>query len=89
MHPLFEHLFKSCIIQDENQTQQVLEYKFGSIENIDEEHFQNLTTLLTDLYFYATHAYAEMLTAQGITVYQYLFSYRGNNYYCLVELSKS
>ena len=63
--------------QDLNQTQEVLEQKFGSLDNIDEEHFQILTDLLTDLYFYATHTYAEMLASRGITVYQYMFTYRG------------
>ena len=34
--------------------------------------------MLTDLYWYCTHTYAELLAAQGVTVYQYMFSYKGS-----------
>ena len=64
--------------QDREQAYQVLQHYIGDIANFDAEHFDSLTMMLTDLYWYCTHSYAEMLSNQGVTVYQYMFSYKGS-----------
>ena len=65
--------------QDVDQSFQVLQFNIGHIDNFNAEHFDNLTALLTDLYWYCTHSYAEMLSQQGVTVYQYMYSYKGQH----------
>ena len=64
--------------QDIQQAYQVLQYNIGDIENFNPGHFSELTMMLTDLYWYCSHTYAEMLASQGVTVYQYMFSYKGS-----------
>ena len=63
--------------QDVEQAYQVLQYNIGDIENFNPQHFDSLTMMLTDLYWYCSHTYAEMMSDQGVTVYQYMFSYKG------------
>ena len=63
--------------QDIDQSYDVLQFNIGNIDNFNAEHFDNITTMLTDLYWYCTHTYAQMLSEQGVTVYQYMFSYKG------------
>jgi len=67
--------------QDIEQAYQVLEYYVGDLENINEEHFENITSMFTHEYFYCTHSFSEMLTEHGVTVFQYLFTYKGVNGY--------
>ena len=57
---------------------EVLEHAVGSLDNLTPDYFSELTDMLTDLYWYCTHSYAEMLSNQGVTVYQYMFSYKGS-----------
>ena len=64
--------------QDIDQAYQVLQHNIGDIENFNPEHFHSLTRMLTDLYWYCTHTYAELLAAQGVNVFQYMFSYKGS-----------
>ena len=64
--------------QDIEQAYQVLQYSIGDIENFNAQHFDWLTMMLTDLYWYCSHSYAEMLSGRGVTVYQYQFSYKGS-----------
>ena len=63
--------------QDVAQARQVAERSLGSLDNLDAAHFPQLTAMMTDLYWYCTHAFTEMMAGQGATVYQYLFSYKG------------
>ena len=63
--------------QDVAQARQVAERSLGSLDNLDAAHFPQLTAMMTDLYWYCTHAFTEMMADQGATVYQYLFSYKG------------
>ena len=64
--------------QDIDQAYQVVEDKLGSLDNFNSEHFDELTALMTTLYLHYAHIYAEMLIQQGATVYQYHFTYKGN-----------
>ena len=64
--------------QDIDQAYQVIEDKLGSLDNLNSEHFDEITAIMTTLYLHYAHTYAEMLTQQGVTVYQYLFTYKGN-----------
>ena len=57
---------------------EVLEHAVGSLDNLNPDHFTELTDMLTDLYWYATHTLAHLLAEQGATVYQYLFTYKGD-----------
>ena len=63
--------------QDINQAFEVLEHSIGYIDNFNSEHFDNITDIMTDLYWFSTHTYAELLSQQGVSVYQYLFTYKG------------
>ena len=64
--------------QDVDQSLELLLHNVDSLENVDPDHFLNLTRMQTDVYLYGTQVLAEMLHDQGVTVYQYLFSYKGN-----------
>ena len=57
---------------------EVLEHAVGSLDNLTPDHFSELTDMLTDLYWYCTHTLAHLLAQQGATVYQYLFTYKGD-----------
>ena len=63
--------------QDINQAFEVLEHSIGYIDNFNSEHFDNITDIMTDLYWFSTHTYAELLSQHGVSVYQYLFTYKG------------
>ena len=63
--------------QDIYQAFEVLEHSIGYIDNFNSEHFDNITDIMTDLYWFSTHTYAELLSQQGVSVYQYLFTYKG------------
>ena len=64
--------------QDVDQSLELLLHNVDSLENVDSDHFLNLTRMQTDVYLYGTQILAEMLHEQGVTVYQYLFAYKGN-----------
>ena len=64
--------------QDVDQSLELLLHNVDSLENVDSDHFLNLTRMQTDVYLYGTQLLAEMLHEQGVTVYQYLFAYKGN-----------
>ena len=63
--------------QDVDQSLELLLHNVDTIENVNPDHFLNLTNMQTDIHWYGTQKLAEMLTEQGITVYQYLFVYKG------------
>ena len=55
----------------------MLEHSLGTIDNFDAAHFQNITDMFTDQYWYCTQAFTDMMVQQGATVYNYLFTYKG------------
>jgi len=65
--------------QDVTDATKIMEHYIGSLDNFNSQHFQNITNMMTDQYWYSSHTYAQMLAATGTTVYQYLFTYRGEN----------
>ena len=64
--------------QDVDQSLELLLHNVNSLENVDSDHFLNLTRMQTDVYFYGTQILAEMLSEKGVTAYQYLFTYKGD-----------
>ena len=56
----------------------MLEHSLGTIDNFDAAHFQNITDMFTDQYWYCTQAFTDMMVQQGATVYNYLFTYKGH-----------
>ena len=64
--------------QDVTDATKIMEHYIGSLDNFNSEHFQNITNMMTDQYWYSSHTYAQMLAATGTTVYQYMFTYRGS-----------
>ena len=62
---------------DIDRAYKVLEYYTGKTENINSEDFDNITNMFTDSFWYAGYKFAELLTEQGVTVYEYQFSYKG------------
>jgi len=66
---------------DIDQSHQVLEHFVGSLDDINADHFDNITNILSSEYWFCTHSLAEMLTKQGLSVFQYLFTYKGENGY--------
>ena len=65
--------------KDVDRSYDLLEYYTGKTENITSDDFDNLTNMYTDTFWYANFKFAELLTEQGVKVYEYLFSYKGNN----------
>ena len=63
---------------DVDQAFEIVEYYMGSIENFNEENFDNITNMFTDQYQFSTYSYAKLLHGIGVTVFQYLFSYKGS-----------
>ena len=66
--------------QDIQQSFEVLEYYTGKTDNLNSDDFLSVTKMLTDTFWYASHTFAEMLNNKGVTVFQYLFSYKGKIY---------
>ena len=64
--------------QDVDQSLELLLHNVDSLENVDTDHLLNLTRMQTDVYWYGTQKLAEMVSEQGVTVYQYLFAYKGD-----------
>ena len=62
---------------DIQQSYEVLDYYTGKTEDINPDDFESITKMLTDGYWYATHMFAELLASKGVSVFQYLFSYKG------------
>ena len=62
---------------DVDQAFEIVQHYMGAIENFNEENFENITRIFTDQYWYCTHSYANLLQGIGVTVFQYLFSYKG------------
>ena len=62
---------------DIDQSHQALKHFVGSLDDINEDHFDNITNIVSSEYWFCTHSLAEMLTKQGLTVFQYLFTYKG------------
>ena len=67
--------------QDVSQAGEVLDFYIGSDSNFDEDHFDNLTNMMTDRYWYGTNKMENVLAQQWLIVYQYMFSYKGENSY--------
>ena len=54
------------------------QYYLGSRWNIDQEHFQNLTDMISDAYiWYGTHNHAKWTAQHGDNVFQYIFQFKG------------
>jgi len=66
---------------DIEQAHQVLNRYVGEIQDISEKNFENITSIFTHEYFYCTYSFSEFLTEHGVTVFQYLFTYKGENGY--------
>ena len=58
----------------------IVEYYVGSVDNINEEHKQGMFDMFTDAGFlYGTYKTIQYLLEQGVTVYQYILTYRGEH----------
>lgn len=77
IHPLLQDNMTDITQQDVDQSLELLLHNVESLENVDEDHFLNLTRMQTDVYWYGTQVLAEMMAEQGVAVYQYLFAYKG------------
>ena len=64
--------------QDVDQSLELLLHNVDSLENLEAEHLLNLTRMQTDVYWYGTQKLAEMVSEQGVAVFQYLFAYKGD-----------
>ena len=63
---------------DVENANKILEYYFGSIDNINVENSQGLVDMYTDAYFtYGQHKTVDYLTKHGVVVFQYIFAYEG------------
>ena len=60
------------------QNNPAFQYYLGSRWNIDQEHFQNLTDMISDAYiWYGTHNHAKRTAQHGDNVFQYIFQFKG------------
>ena len=72
--------------EDIENTKQLVEYYFGTIENFNEEHKTAVFNLFTDgAFLFDTHKTINYLTEAGVTVYEYIMTYQGE--YSLTSLS--
>ena len=56
----------------------LVEHYFDEIDNIDEEHQQDILDMFTDSSFqYCTHQTINYFVQYGTTVYQYVLTYEG------------
>ena len=63
---------------DTEKARKVIEYYVGSYENINKEHTQGLIDMYTDASFlYGTMKTISYLIKHNVTVYQYIFTYKG------------
>ena len=63
---------------DVANTQEIVEYYVGSIENINEEHKQGMIDMFTDASFlYGVHNGINYLLEYGVKVFEYVLSYEG------------
>ena len=63
---------------DVENARKLIEYYFGSIENLNADHFQALIDMYTDSWFaYGHHKTVDYLMKHGVPVFQYLFAYEG------------
>ena len=64
--------------QDVEKMYTVIEYYFGSVDNINEEHIQALIDMFTDTAFlYGHNRTINYFLKQDMTVFQYLLTYEG------------
>ena len=61
---------------DIDQSHQALKHFVGTLDDINEDHFDNIKNIVSSEYWFCTHSLAEMLTKQGLTVFQYLYLQR-------------
>ena len=55
----------------------ILDFYVGSTDNFNSDHLVNITNMRTDAAFwYGIHRTASLLVQHGVTVYQYLLTYR-------------
>jgi carboxylesterase type B len=58
----------------------LIEFYVGSLENVNENHAQDLIDMFTDSYFlFGTHKSIKYFQDQNMTVYQYILSYEYSN----------
>ena len=63
---------------DKEMLHDITEYYLGSRFNINPDHFQNLTDMISDAYiWYGSHKHAELSANNGDNVYQYQFNFKG------------
>ena len=66
--------------EDLDKAHKILDFYVGDIENIDEDHRQGLFNMGNDANeLYGTHKTVDYLVNQGMEVYQYLLTYRGEH----------
>lgn len=64
--------------EDAELTQIFTDFYLGGVQNINAEHFDNLTNMITDAYvWYGGHKHTEWAAMNGDNVYQYMFTYKG------------
>jgi len=64
--------------EDAERLKTFTQYYLGSRFNINKEHFQNLTDMISDAYiWYGSHKHAQFAAANGDNVYQYQFNFKG------------
>jgi len=63
---------------DKEMTDAITKYYLGSRLNINHDHFQNLTDMISDAYiWYGSHKHAQLAANNGDNVYQYQFNFKG------------
>jgi len=66
--------------KDVENAHTLVEYYVGSVDNIDEEHKQELFDMCTDAGFlYGTYKTIKYLLDHSVTVYQYILTYQGEH----------
>ena len=65
-------------LEDVQKAHQVVKFYVGSVENLNQEHLDQIIEMFTDAYFqYSTYKMVQFLTKWNITTYQYLLTFRG------------
>ena len=69
----------TCTEKDVENAYKVIEYYFGSVENINDEHIQSFINMCTDTFFlYGHNRTIEYFLQQNMQVFQYLLTYEGS-----------
>ena len=66
----------TCLEKDVENAYKVIEYYFGSVDNINDEHIKSFINMCTDTFFlYGHNRTIEYLLQQNMQVFQYLLTY--------------